>query len=325
MPGLPESTNIEERAVDALVNETLYVSVDCSALCGKSHAEANLVKRICDKALFNYPNGLRAVRNNEEAILFVFMDKFEYLESEVSVYRVGFKYPDEVIGKGNVHRLFFYILPQFLSEPYIIFVIAGRVRTIVEILDDVASVSYVIQETKQLNGQPILSLLFPSHPEGHSWFSKQLYDYTGGLSGHVPHVLKQLAEFCVRFKQNSDLSEQDMKELMEKIGPEFFCTRNQVRLTPKRMPTFCAFLIASILRLQFRVREMVYSGLHNRREYVLDVANSLDFYYVCGPLDESSKQSDIMESTSFRLLFPRIVLHDFVEYWKYTPIRFHLS
>ncbi|KAK4525693.1 hypothetical protein GAYE_SCF15G3602 [Galdieria yellowstonensis] len=122
---------------------------------------------------------------------------------------------------------------------------------------------------------------------------------TGGLSGHVPHVLKQLAEFCVRFKQNSDFSEQDMKELMEKIGPEFFCTRNQVRLTPKRMPTFCAFLIASILRLQFRVREMVYSGLHNRREYVLDVANSLDFYYVCGPLDESSKQSDIMESTVY--------------------------
>jgi len=69
---------------------------------------------------------------------------------------------------------------------------------------------------------------------------------------------------------------------------------------------------------------MVYSGLNNRREYVLDVANSLGFYYVCGSREESSEQSDIMESMSFRLLFPRIVLNNFVEYWKYTPIRFHL-
>jgi hypothetical protein len=89
------------------------------------------------------------------------------------------------------------ILFRFLSEPYIIFVIAGRVRTIVEIVDDVALVSvnlnllpldpfsendvlYVIQETKRLSDEPILSLLFPSHPEGHSWFFKQLYDYAGG-------------------------------------------------------------------------------------------------------------------------------------------------
>jgi len=56
MPGLPEGTNIGERAVDALVNETLYVSVDCTALCGESHAEAILVKRICDKAFFEHPN-----------------------------------------------------------------------------------------------------------------------------------------------------------------------------------------------------------------------------------------------------------------------------
>jgi len=162
--------------------------------------------------------------------------------------------------------LFLYTLSHFLSEPYIIFVIAGRVRTIVEIVDDAASVSvnlnllpldpfsesdvqYVIQETKRLSDEPILSLLFPSHPQGQSWFSKQLYDYTGGLPGHVAHLLKQLAEFSVRFKQNSDLSEQDMKEMMEKIGPEFCCTRNLVRLTPKGMAIFCAFLIASMLRL----------------------------------------------------------------------------
>ncbi|KAK4526885.1 hypothetical protein GAYE_SCF29G4803 [Galdieria yellowstonensis] len=360
MPGLPEGTNIGERAVDALVNETLYVSVDCSALCGKSHAEANLVKRICEKALFEHPNEsellsgvLPYVENPKEWVhrlleitkkryLFVFMDEFEYLESKVSVHGVDFKCPDEVIGKGNVHRSFFYILSHFLSEPYIIFVIAGRVGTIVEILDDAASVSvnlnllpldpfsendvqYLIQEIKQFEGKPLLSCLFPSHPEeGHSWFSKQLYDYTGGLPGHVRHVLKRLVEFFVRFKPNSDLSEQSMKKLMEKFGPEFCCTRNLYRLTPKGMATFSAFLIASILRLQFHVREMVYSGLHNRREYVLDVANSLGFYYVCCPWEESSEQNDIMQSMSFRLLFPRIVLNNFVKYWKYTPIHFHL-
>jgi len=284
MPGIPDGTNIGERAVDALVNETLNVSVDCSALCGKSHVEANLVKRICDKALFNYQNESELlslvrpyVENPKEWVqrlleitkkryLFVFMDEFEYLESEVSVYRVDFKCPDEVIGKENVHRSFLYILSHFLSEPYIIFVIAGRVGTIVEILDDAASVSvnlnllpldpfsendvqYVIQEAKLFDGEPILSLLFPSHPEGHSWFSKQLYDYTGGLPGHVAHVLKRLVEFSVRFKQNSDLSEQNMKKLMEKIGPEFCSTRNLYRLTPKGLATFSAFLIASMLRL----------------------------------------------------------------------------
>jgi len=115
MPGMPDGTNIGERAVNALVNETLYVSVDCSALCGKSHAEANLVKRICDKALFEHPNDselrprvLPYVENPKEWVhrlleitkkryLFVFMDEFEYLESEVSIHRVDFKCPKELI------------------------------------------------------------------------------------------------------------------------------------------------------------------------------------------------------------------------------------
>ncbi|KAK4527602.1 hypothetical protein GAYE_SCF42G5525 [Galdieria yellowstonensis] len=221
MPGLPEGTNIRERAVDALVNETLYVSVDCTAVCGKSRAEANLVERICGKALFQHPNEselrprvLPYVENPKEWVhrlleitkkryFFVFMDKFEYLESE--------KWKRSSVG------------------------------TIVEFVDDVALVSvnlnllpldpfsgndvqYVVQETKRLSDEPILPRLYRRLP------------------GHVVHVWKQLAEFCVRFKQNSDLLEQDLKKLMEKVGPEFCYTRNLYCLTPKGMATFSAFL-----------------------------------------------------------------------------------
>ncbi|KAK4526784.1 hypothetical protein GAYE_SCF27MG4701 [Galdieria yellowstonensis] len=239
MPGLPEGTNIRERAVDALVNETLYVSVDCTAVCGKSRAEANLVERICGKALFQHPNEselrprvLPYVENPKEWVhrlleitkkryFFVFMDKFEYLESAVSIHRLDFKCPNEFIGNGNVHP--------------------GRVGTIVEFVDDAASVSvnlnvlpldpfsendvqYVVQETKRLSDEPILPRLYRRLP------------------GHVVHVWKQLAAFCVRFKQNSDLSEQDLKKLMENVGPEFCYTRNLYCLTPKGMATFSAFL-----------------------------------------------------------------------------------
>jgi len=52
----------------------------------------------------------RLLEITKKRYLFVLMDEFEYLESEVSILRVNFKCPKELIGNGNVHRSFFYTL-----------------------------------------------------------------------------------------------------------------------------------------------------------------------------------------------------------------------
>jgi len=52
----------------------------------------------------------RLLEITKKRYLFVLMDEFEYLESEVSIRRVNFKCPKELIGNGNVHRSFFYTL-----------------------------------------------------------------------------------------------------------------------------------------------------------------------------------------------------------------------
>ncbi|GJQ13972.1 hypothetical protein GpartN1_g5763.t1 [Galdieria partita] len=238
----------------------------------------------------------------------------------------------------------FRVLSVVVSQPFVICIVAGRSDCIFSREEDAmpsritlnflrldpfseATVKYFIQNATCHN-EPILKVLFPSHPEGHDWFFKQVYDYTGGVPYYVVHVLDELGKRCESWNCFCDLSEDEMKEEMEKIAPNFSLVVTLSLMTPESRIVFSSMLLASIFEFRIPMRETLFDGSHS--EYVLDIANHFGFYYVSCSRNEQDEASRILVEdnyeTFFKLVFPKIVLkHIQSRYWNIPPFRFICS
>ncbi|GJQ14981.1 hypothetical protein GpartN1_g6772.t1 [Galdieria partita] len=361
-PGFAKGENVGERALHALLNETLYVMLSLLDVPRGTCFEDTLLEWISEKALSRFPNGadllsqvLSCIGNPEKwfqkllqvtkkRYLYLFIDEIGALEDD------KFKmFQELMVSQGanrlhNVYRAFFRVLSVVVSQPFVICIVAGRSDCIISREEDAmpsrialnflrldpfseATVKYFIQNATCHN-VPILKVLFPSHPEGHDWFFKQVYDYTGGVPYYVVHVLNELGNTCESCNSLCDLSEDEMKEEMEKIAPNFSLVVTLSRMTPKSMIVFSSMLLASIFEFRIPMRETLFDGSHS--EYVLDIANHFGFYYMSCSRNEQDEASRILVEdnyeTFFKLVFPKIVLkHIQSRYWNIPPFRFICS
>ncbi|GJQ11955.1 hypothetical protein GpartN1_g3746.t1 [Galdieria partita] len=362
LPGIAEGDNIGERALDALLNETLYVMLNLLDVPRGTCFEDTLFEWITEEALSQFPNGAdllsqvlscigspkewlqKLLQVTKKRYLYLFIDEIGLLEEyEFTLFK------DLMVTQGasrvhNVYRAFFRVLSIVVSQPFVICIVAGRSNCIIGREEDAmpsritlnflrldpfseATVKYFVQNTTY-DDEPILKVLFPSHSEGHDWFFKQVYDYTGGVPYHVVHVLDEFGKACERWNSFRDLSEDEMKEEMEKIAPNFSLVVTLSRMTPKSMIVFSSMLLASIFEFRIPMRETLFDGSHS--EYVLDIANHFGFYYVsCSriELEEASRISvEDSDETFFKLIFPKIVLkHIQSRYRNIPPFRFICS
>ncbi|GJQ14980.1 hypothetical protein GpartN1_g6771.t1 [Galdieria partita] len=365
-PGFAKGENVGERALHALLNETLYVMLSLLDVPRGTCFEDTLLEWISEKALSRFPNGadllsqvLSCIGNPKEWLqkllqvtkkryLYLFIDEIGSLEEyEFTLFK------DLMVTQGasrvhNVYRAFFRVLSIVVSQPFVICIVAGRSNCIISREEDAmpsritlnflrldpfseATIKYFIQNTTY-NDEPILKVLFPSHSEGHDWFFKQVYDYTGGVPYYVVHVLDELGNKCERWNSFRDLSENEMKVKMEKIAPNFSLVVTLSRMTPKSMIVFSSMLLASIFEFRIPKRETLFGGLGTGSypEYVLDIANHFGFYYVNCSRNEQGEASRIPAEDSyetfFKLVFPKIVLkHIQSRYWNIPPFRFICS
>ncbi|GJQ15548.1 hypothetical protein GpartN1_g7339.t1 [Galdieria partita] len=364
LPGIAEGENVGERSLHALLNETLYVVLNLLHVPRGTCFEDTLLEWISEKALSRFPNGadllsqvLSCIGNPEKwfqkllqvtkkRYLYLFIDEIGALEDD------KFKmFQELMVSQGanrlhNVYRAFFRVLSVVVSKPFVICIVAGRSDCIISREEDAmpsrialnflrldpfseATVKYFIQNATCHN-VPILKVLFPSHPEGHDWFFKQVYDYTGGVPYYVVHVLNELGSICERWNSLCDLSEDEMKEEMEKIAPTTSLVVTLSRMTPESMIVFSSMLLASILEFRIPKRETLFGGLGSYPEYVLDIANHFGFYYVSCSRNEQDEASrtpfGFRKETFFKLVFPKIVLkHIQSRYRNIPPFRFICS
>ncbi|GJQ10304.1 hypothetical protein GpartN1_g5160.t1 [Galdieria partita] len=364
LPGIAKGDNIGKRSLDALLNETLYVVLNLLDVPRGRCFEDTLFEWISREALSQFPNSadllsqvLSCIGSPEEwfqkllqvtkkRYLYLFIDEIEALEGDKFA-----MFKDLTVTRGtsrvhNVYCAFFRVLSKMLLEPFVICIVAGRSDCIISREEDAmpsritlnflrldpfseATIKYFIQNVTCHN-EPIQKVLFPSHPEGHDWFFKQVYDYTGGVPYHVVHALNELGNKCERWNSFRDLSEDEMKVKMERIAPNFSLVVTLSRMTPKSMIVFSSMLLASIFEFRIPKREILFGGLGSYPEYVLEIANHFGFYYVSCSRSEQDEASRIpvedSDETYFKLVFPKIVLkHIQSRYWNIPPIRFVCS
>ncbi|GJQ13370.1 hypothetical protein GpartN1_g5161.t1 [Galdieria partita] len=363
-PGFAKGENVGERALHALLNETLYVMLSLLDVPRGTCFEDTLLEWISKKALSQFPNSadllsqvLSYIGSPEEWLqkllqvtkkryLYLFIDEIGSLEEyEFTLFK------DLMVTQGasrvhNVYRAFFRVLSIVVSQPFVICIVAGRSNCIIGREEDAmpsritlnflrldpfseATVKYFIQNVTCHN-VPILKVLFPSHPEGHDWFFKQVYDYTGGVPYYVVQCLNELGKKCERWNSLCDLSEDEMKVKMERIAPTTSLVVTLSRMTPESMIVFSSMLLASIFEFRIPKREILFGGLGSYPEYVLDIANHFGFYYVSCSRNEQDEASRIpvrgRNETFFKLVFPKIVLkHIQSRYWNIPPFRFICS
>ncbi|GJQ08873.1 hypothetical protein GpartN1_g664.t1 [Galdieria partita] len=364
LPGIAKGDNIGERSLDALLNETLYVVLNLLDVPDGNRFQTTLFEWISKEALAQFPNGAdllsqvlscigspkewfqKLLQVTKKRYLYLFIDEIEALEDDKFTM---FKELMVTQGANRVHNVycsFFGVLSTILTQPFVICVLAGRSDAVVTSQRDAltspvmlsflrldpfseATVKYFIQNTTYDN-EPILKVLFPSHPEGHDWFFKQVYDYTGGVPYYVVHVLNELRKTCESWNSFCDLSEDEMKEKIENVAPNLLVTLS--RMTPESMIVFSSMLLASIFEFRIPKREILFGGLGTGSypEYVLDIANHFGFYYVSCSRNELEEASRIpvrgRNETYFKLVFPKIVLkHIQSRYWNIPPFRFICS
>ncbi|GJQ12681.1 hypothetical protein GpartN1_g4472.t1 [Galdieria partita] len=362
LPGFEKGENVGERALHALLNETLYVMLNLLYVPRGTCFEDTLLEWISKEALSRFPNGAdllsqvlsyigspkewlqKLLQVTKKRYLYLFVDEIGLLEE----YNFTL-FKDLMVTQGtsrvhNVYRAFFRVLSKVVSQPFVICIVAGRSNCIIGREEDAmpsritfnflrldpfseATIKYFIQNVTCHN-EPIQKVLFPSHPEGHDWFFKQVYDYTGGVPYHVVHVLNELGKKCERWNSLCDLSENEMKVKMERIAPNTSLVVTLSRMTPKSMIVFSSMLLASIFEFRIPMREILFDGSHS--EYVLDIANHFGFYYVSCSRNEQDEASRISvedsDETFFKLVFPKIVLkHIQSRYWTIPPFRFVCS
>ncbi|GJQ09014.1 hypothetical protein GpartN1_g805.t1 [Galdieria partita] len=366
LPGFGKGENVGERALHALLNETLYVALNLPNVLRGTRFEDTLVEWISKEALAEFPNGAdllsqvlsyvgspkewfqKLLQVTKKRYLYLFIDEIGALEGDKFTMFKDLMVTQRGNRVHNVYCSFFGVLSKILRQPFVICVLAGRSDVVVTSQRDAytspvvlsflrldpfsdATVKYFIQNTTYDN-EPILKVLFPSHPEGHDWFFKQVYDYTGGIPYYVVHVLNELGSMCERWNSFCDLSEDQMKEKIEKIAPKSSLLVAPSRMTPKSMIVFSSMLLASIFEFRIPMRETLFGGLGtgSHSEYVLDIANYLGFYYVSCPRNEQDEASRIpvedSDETFFKLVFPKIVLKEIQSrYWNFPPFRFICS
>ncbi|KAK4524641.1 hypothetical protein GAYE_SCF05G2542 [Galdieria yellowstonensis] len=316
-PGIAGSgVSAGERAVEALLNETLYVNVDLRSFpdFDGEDFKPTLLKEISKEALStlsNKPELLAKVLKNRKdpkewlsslfevtnkRYLFLFIDEIGKLPS-----RKFYEFPDldpqRNPRKPNVYRLFFEIISSLLIQRFVICYLAGRSDAIVTKQEDAMSsrvdldflrldpfseetTKLFIQGMKTSTGGTALQLLFPKHPEGPDWFFKQVYNYTGGVPIYVRHVIQVLVDTCVHHKLYN-LSERRMRRQVETIAPKSVNIATPRNMEPKALSMFCTLLLSSMLEYRFAITETIYGGsvIGNDSKYILDVANNFGFYY----------------------------------------------
>ncbi|KAK4528555.1 hypothetical protein GAYE_SCF61G6499 [Galdieria yellowstonensis] len=316
-PGIADSgESVGKRAVEALLNETIYVNIDLRSFpdFGGKDFKSTLIKKISDKAVDSLSSEsellAKVLKNRKEPkewlnslfqvtnkrYLFLFIDEIGMLPSR-KFYQFPDLDPQRNPHKPNVYRLFFEILSSFLVLPYVICYLAGRSDGIVTKQEDAITsrvnldflcldpfsedaTKLFIQGMKICTGEIVLQLLFPRHPEGPDWFFKQVYNYTGGVPIYVRHVIQVLVDTCVHNKLYN-LSERRMRRLVETVAPMSDIIATPEDMEPKVLSMFCTLLLSSILEYRFAITETIYGGSVNEDEskYVLDIVNNFGFYY----------------------------------------------
>ncbi|KAK4526790.1 hypothetical protein GAYE_SCF28MG4707 [Galdieria yellowstonensis] len=356
LPGVRSGSNVGELAMEALINETLYVSLDLRRCPRGKCFEETLEKWIIKEVACQYPNCSELLSKNScggwlenifhatnKRYLFLFIDengvlKDDKLRSFADLWEI-----DKLTGRPNPLRCFFKSLDYFVSQRFVICLVAGIPKCIVE-PDDLYALVPMFVELIDLDpfskkdiesfvrgttygNISILKFLFPSNCEGINWFFEMIHDYTAGIPAHVVHVVRELTNLCTESKEFSNLSRDEMKERMERILADPSLIVTPVDMTPRGVTKFCALLLASVWELPILETETFNkdSTLFPDPIYVLDSARRFGFYRV----NFAGEELDIPDGpivTShriFKLIFPKIVLRYIgEEYWKYPCFRF---
>jgi len=316
-PGIDDTgESVGERAVEALLNETLYVTVDLRDFPDfkREGFKSTLIKKISEKAVDSLSNEsellAKVLENREDPekwlkslfqvtnkrYLFLFIDEIGFLPSP-KFYKFPDLDPQRNPHKPNVYRLFFEIMSSLLIQRFVICYLAGRSDAIVTKQEDAITsrvnldflrldpfseetTKLFIQGMKTSTGEIVLQLLFPKHPEGHDWFFKQVYNYTGGVPIYILHVIQVLVDTCVHHKLYN-LSERKMRRQVEIIAPKLDNIATPKNMEPKALSMFCTLLLSSMLEYRFTMTETIYGGsvIGDDSKYFLDVANNFGFYY----------------------------------------------
>ncbi|KAK4523577.1 hypothetical protein GAYE_PCTG70G1473 [Galdieria yellowstonensis] len=360
-PGIDDTgVRAGERAVEALLNETIYVNLDLRSFpyFGGEDFRSTLIEKISEKAVGSLPNEsellAKVLENREDPekwlkslfevtnkrYLFLFIDEIGKLPS-----RKFYEFPDldpqRNPHKPNIYRLFFEILSSFLVLPYVSCFLAGRSDAIITKQKDAISSRVNLdfvrldpfsEETTKLfirgmkisTGETALQLLFPKHPEGHDWFFKQVYNYTEGVPLYVRHVMQVLVDTCVHNKLYN-LTEDEMYARIEEISSYIVYSTTPRNMNPNTLKVFAALLLSSILEYEFQVFETVYGGLvlGESSRYVLDIANNFGFYYQYCP-NQGPGQVDVKRQR-IKLVFPKIVFEAAKEEYRDYPLMRYLD
>ncbi|KAK4526317.1 hypothetical protein GAYE_SCF22MG4231 [Galdieria yellowstonensis] len=360
-PGIDGSgVSAGERAVEALLNETLYVNVDLRdfpCFDGEDF-KPTLLKKISKEALSTLPNKpellAKVLKNRKDPkkwlnslfevtnkrYLFLFIDEIGLL-AEGDFDKFPDLDPQRNPRKPNVYCLFFRVLSSLLIQRFVNCYLAGRSDAIVTKQEDAISsrvnldfvrldpfsedsTKLFIRGMKISTGETALQLLFPKHPEGHDWFFKQVYNYTEGVPLYVRHVMQVLVNTCIHNKLYN-LTEDEMYARIEEISSYVVYSTTLMNMNPNTLKVFSALLLSSILEYEFQVFETVYGGLvlGESSQYVLDIANNFGFYYEYCP-NKGPGQVDVTQQR-IKLVFPKIVFKAIKEEYRDYPLMRYLD
>ncbi|KAK4524488.1 hypothetical protein GAYE_SCF03G2389 [Galdieria yellowstonensis] len=355
LPGFHAESNFGELAVNALINETLYISLDLRQCPRGKCFEETLEKWITEEVVFQYPNCSellskdtcgRFVENilhaTNKRYLFLFIDENGALKEEKLRSFDDLSEIDKFTGRPNPFRSFFRSVHYFACQCFVICLIAGIPKSIVD-AEEYYALSPLSVEFIDLNpfskndiesfvrgttygNDSVLRLLFPSCPQGINWFFEMIHGYTAGIPAHVVRVMRELTNLCTESKEFSDLSRDEMKKTMEKILPDPSLSVTSLDMTPNETTKFCALLLASVWELPVPEEETFRKELNLFPDviYVLDTARSFGFHFVKTDKDEFDEaDSDLPIFSVFKLMFPKIVLRYIgKEYWENPCFRF---
>ncbi|KAK4527019.1 hypothetical protein GAYE_SCF31G4940 [Galdieria yellowstonensis] len=360
-PGIAGSgVSAGERAVEALLNETLYVNVDLRdfpRFDGEGF-KPTLLKKISKEALSTLPNKpellAKVLENRKDPekwlnslfevtnkrYLFLFIDEIGLL-AEGDFDKFPDLDPQRKPGRLNVYCLFFRVLSSLLIQRFVNCYLAGRSDAIITKQEDAISsrvnldfvrldpfsedsTKLFIRGMKISTGETALQLLFPKHPEGHDWFFKQVYNYTEGVPLYVRHVMQVLVNTCIHNKLYN-LTEDEMYARIEEISSYVVYSTTPMNMNPNTLKVFSALLLSSILEYEFQVFETVYGGLvlGESSQYVLDIANNFGFYYEYCP-NKGPGQVDVTQQR-IKLVFPKIVFKAIKEEYRDYPLMRYLD
>ncbi|KAK4524496.1 hypothetical protein GAYE_SCF04G2397 [Galdieria yellowstonensis] len=360
-PGIAGSgVSAGERAVEALLNETIYVNLDLRSFpyFGGEDFRSTLIKTISKEALSTLPNKpellAKVLKNRKDPkewlsslfqvtnkrYLFLFIDEIGLLPSR-KFYQFPDLDPQRNPRKPNVYCLFFRVLSSLLIQRFVICYLAGRSDAIITKQEDAISSRVNLdfvrldpfsEETTKLfirgmkisTGETALQLLFPKHPEGHDWFFKQVYNYTKGVPLYVRHVMQVLVNTCIHNKLYN-LTEDEMHARIEEISSYVVYSTTPSNMNPNTLKVFAALLLAAILEYEFQVFETVYGGLvlGESSRYVLDIANNFGFYYQYCP-NKGPGEVDVKQQR-IKLVFPKIVFEAAKEEYRDYPLMRYLD